>query len=204
VHRGLFPPQSPLGLERIFRPEHLTAQLQPARFQGHPVARLSPELQLVYLAAHWAGGFQPIGGIIALVDTIFLLRNTHATLRWAQIAAWLHGSIVSAPLYLLLTYLATKHVINLDPAVLETLRVRQRAFGTTNLRMLHRILDRYLVGGAAVGPVLRLPHLELLWRTLLLPGPPLWNWMRVGANIWLPARVRVGLSGLTHLLALRR
>ena len=39
------------------------------------VRRLSLELQLVYLASHWAQDFTRIGGLVALADTIYLLKH---------------------------------------------------------------------------------------------------------------------------------
>lgn len=46
------------------------------------VRRLSLELQLVYLASHWAQDFIRIGGLVALADTIYLLKHAGADFQW--------------------------------------------------------------------------------------------------------------------------
>ncbi len=80
------------------------------------------------------------------MDNIYLLRHTTATLDWERIGAWLDGSVAAPHVSLMLTYLARHRVIEIAPQVLQTLYVRQRAFGTLNLRLLHAVMDRYMVG----------------------------------------------------------
>jgi hypothetical protein len=200
VHRGLFPPTSPLGLDPVFSRAHVATQLRPSVWQGHTVMRLSDELQLVYIAAHWAQSFQVIGGLVALVDTIYLLRHTTATLDWERLGAWLHGSVAAPHVYLMLTYLARRQVLEIDPQVLQTLSVRQRAFGTLNLRLLHALVDRYMVSGQPVGHRLSPRKLHLLWESLLSPDPALHNLMRACVKLLVPARWHPRLARLRHLL----
>ena len=200
VHRDLFPPTSPLGLDPVFSRAHVATQLRPSALHGSAVMRLSDELQLVYIAAHWAQSFQVIGGLVALMDTIYLLRNTTATLDWERIGAWLHGSVAAPHVSLMLTYLARHQVIEIDPQVLQTLYVRQRAFGTMNLRLLHAVVDRYMVGGRPVGHRLSPRKLHLLWESLLSPDSALHNLLRAFLKLLLPARWHPGLARLQHLL----
>jgi hypothetical protein len=75
VHRGLFPPSSRLGADRLFGREALEQHRQPSIFQGYEVFRLSPEWQLLYIASHWAFAFHAIG-VSRLVDVIYLLQRT--------------------------------------------------------------------------------------------------------------------------------
>jgi len=194
VHRGLFPPASVLGTDRLFSQEVLKQQRQPSVFQGHEVVRLSPELQLVYIAAHWATGFQPIGGLIALLDTIYLLRRTAGTLEWGRLLAWLEGSAAAAPLYLLLTYLDTCHLVELPPEILLQLRPRQHALSPTTLALGHWLVDRYFVAGYPMGRIVNDYRLDVLWQMLLLgPGAPRGKLLRVSWR-WLVAS-RLGLGG---------
>lgn len=186
VHRGLFPPASALGADRLFSRETLQQQRQPSAFQGCEVFRLSPELQLVYIAAHWAMAFQPIGGLIALLDAIYLLQRTAETLAWDRLLTWLEGSAATAPLYLLLTYLQASHLVDLPPEVLPQLWTRQHALSPTILPLGHWLVDRYYAAGHPLGRILRDDRLGVLWRTLLLergtPGGKLfrvvWRWLR--------------------------
>jgi putative nucleotidyltransferase-like protein len=187
VHRGLFPPASSLGMDRLFSRETLQQQRQPSTFQGCEVFRLSPELQLVYIAAHWAMAFQPIGGLIALLDAIYLLQRTAETLEWERLLTWLEGSAATAPLYLLLTYLKAAHLVDLPPEVLPQLRTRQQALSPTTLALGHGLVDRYLVTGRPMGRILSDYRLEVLWQTLLLgPGAPRGKLLRV-PWLWLMA-----------------
>ena len=181
VHRGLFPGQSPLGSERIFGPDHLAAERRPAEFRGRPVNRLSDELQIVYLAAHWASNLRRVGGMVAMLDVIYLLRNARA-IRWERILDWLAGSVASSYVYLLFTYLGRYGLVELAPEILRALSRRQRSFGRTNLTILHALLDRYVTRGREFGPLLTVRTFEILSKTLLLPGRPSRNLLRALSN----------------------
>jgi len=171
IHRGLFPPSSRLGMDRLFWRETLDQQRQLSAFRDHEVFRLSPEWQLVYIAAHWAFEF-PRSGLVALLDMIYLLRRTASAFDWARLLDWLEGSAAAAPLYLLLTYLDAYHVVDLAPEVLRNLSMRQHVLGPVSLALMQRLLDRYLMAGPPTGLVLSAHRLEILWQTLLAPGSP--------------------------------
>ena len=182
VHWGLFSSLTPFGADRLFQREHLMAQLQPSTFQGRNVTRLSDELQLVYIASHWAREYNPtavLGATVALLDIIYLLRHRKRPLDWEKIFEWLHGSVATAPLYLLLTYLQRHRLIDIAPEILTELSHHQSSLGPPTLPILHALLDRYIVDGGSSGPILNEWRLRLLWDTLLLPGPPWWNLVRV-------------------------
>jgi hypothetical protein len=200
VHRGLFPAHSRVGTDRIFGLEHLDSQLRPSTFRGRPVTRLSDALQIVYIASHWALDFQPIGGIIAMLDLIYLLKHSKEAVCWEHMLDWLHGSVAATPLYLLLTYLDTYQLIDIAPEILHELSVRQRSFGSLNLHIMHRLIDRYSVDGHPFGRVYSGHHLNILWETLLLPGPPLGNLLQVPRNLLLASRVGTGFSRLQRML----
>ena len=194
VHGGLFPPASAPGTDRLFSQKVLQQQRQPSVFQGHEVFRLSPELQLVYLAAHWALAFQRIGGLIALLDAIYLLQRTVGVLDWGRLLTWLQSSAAADPLYLLLTYLDAAHLVDLAPEVLRDLGARQHALSLTALAIGHWLVDRYLVAGHPMGRLLSDYRLDVLWQTLLLaPGAPGGKLLRVPWH-WLVAS-RVGSGG---------
>lgn len=171
VHRGLFPRKSKVGAEKVFSLDNLITQLRPSKFQGRKVNRLSDELQLVYIASHWAKKFKAIGGMIALLDVIYLLNHVKNKLNWKQILDWLPGSVASIDLYLMLTYLVKYKLIEIAPEILHELSSKQRSLGSLNLKIVHTLIDRYLVDGRAFGRILSLGNLDILWKTLLLPGP---------------------------------
>jgi hypothetical protein len=150
VHRGLFRARSQLSRDKVFALETIRKELYPDNFRGRTVTCFSPELQIVYLASHWAFSFELVGAMHAMLDIICILRQ-RPEIDWAKILAWLDGSIASAPVYLLLTYLEKYRLIALPPDVLRDLFLKQRSFGRLNLVILHTLIDHYFVGGRQLG-----------------------------------------------------
>jgi len=101
IHRGLFPADSPVASDRVFGLENLRRELRLSEFRGRPVNRLSDELQVVYLASHWAFGFSRVRGMVGMLDLIYLLKKAPG-LRWERILDWLDGSIAATYVYVLL------------------------------------------------------------------------------------------------------
>jgi hypothetical protein len=189
VHRGLFPVWSPVGSDKVFNIESVEAERRPTEFRGRPVYRLSDELQVVYLASHWASDFSRLGGMVAMLDMIYLLKNAPA-LRWGRILEWLDGAVAAGCVYLLLTYLARHGLVELPPGVRNHLFLRQRSFGRASLRILHALIDRYVTEGREFGVLVSERNFEILFDTLLLPRQPsrrlptvLWNLMP--SRVWL-------------------
>ncbi len=193
VHRGLFPSASELGADRVFGLENIRAELRPSEFHGRRVNRLSDELQLVYLASHWAFGLKRVGGVVGVLDAVYLLTNARA-LRWERVLGWLDGAVASAYVYLLLTYLGRHRLVDVSPGVLSALRARQQSFGRANLKALQAIIDRYVTGGREFGALMSARNFEIIRKTLLSPGRPTRNALRLLWNL-LPSRV-----GLRNLL----
>ncbi len=105
VHRGLVPQREKGRAGRIFRLDTVKSQLRPSVFRGRVVTRLSDELQIPYIASHWAREFKTVGGMVALLDIMYLLKNTGGALDWGRILDWMRDSTAAAHLYLLLAYL---------------------------------------------------------------------------------------------------
>lgn len=187
IHRGLFPSSSPVGADTIFGLEHINAELRPSVFRGRRVNRLSDELQVVYLASHWVFGFRRVRGMVGMLDVIRLLTNARS-LRWGRILEWLEGSSVAATsLYLLLSYLSRHRLVDIDPQILRALRARQRSFGGVNLRMLHAVIDRYVVSGRPFGHLMSARNFDIVWRNLSSPRRPSHNLLQLLWDLW-PSR----------------
>ena len=195
VHRQLFPPHSRLGADPVFRLDHLTTQLQGSTFRGRPVKRLSDALQLVYIACHWADDLPGLGGMLAMLDLIYLLHNTRHDPCWERLLDWLRGSVAAAPVYLLLSYLVRDHLIAIPPDTLRELSRRQHAFGPLNLHLMHALLDRFVVDGHPHGRVYSPYHLDIIWKTLLQSGRPWENLLRASWNLFRGSRMGAGLLG---------
>jgi Uncharacterised nucleotidyltransferase len=185
VHRGLFPPGSRVGSDEVFGWERIAAERQPSLFRGHRVFRLSDELELVYLASHWAFGFRRERGMVGMLDVIRLLESTR--LRWERVLPWLEDSLASAYVCLLLTYLHRRRLTDLSPGIVESLWHRQRLFGRANLGALHAVIDRHVVGGRPFDRVVSARTFRILWEALLSPGGPSQNLLRLAWSL-LPSR----------------
>jgi len=177
IHRGLFPVHSRVGAERAFGLANVAAELRPSTFRTRPVNRLSDELQVVYIASHWAFGLRRVGGIVGMLDLIYLLGRGRA-LRWQRIFDWLDGSLASTYVYVLLSYLSGRRLIALAPDVLGELFARQRSFGHANLKVLHTLLDRYVTEGREFGALVSERNFGILWKELQWPRSPSGNAFR--------------------------
>src|SRR6185295_5446759 len=83
IHRGLFPASSPPGPDEVFSRQRVDAELEPGHFRGHRVNRLTGELQLVYVTAHWGFGFRRDRALVGMIDVSRLLDRTAP--QWPRI-----------------------------------------------------------------------------------------------------------------------
>jgi hypothetical protein len=180
VHHGLFRPDSALGADPIFGPEAIAREQLDTRLRGQPARRLSVELQIVYLAAHWASSRKLLagpGGLLPLLDLVYLIERNDV--RWPLVLDWLEGSAAAPSVYALLAYGARRGVLALPYGVLPGLRQRQRAFNRVNLALAFFLIDRCMVAGRPLARPLGRSGLDALWTALFLAGPPLANLGRV-------------------------
>lgn len=190
VHRELMPRKERKRAGLVFSLETIKTELRPSVFQGRAVTRLSNELQIPYIASHWAMEFKTVGGVIALLDLIYLLKNTKETLDWERILDWVQDSPAATALYLLLTYLSHYRLIDIAPEIISALSVRQRSLRNADRKILHALIDCYLVEGNPLGRVCSLRNIDILWRTLLLPGPPSRNYLLFLLFLFIPLYLR--------------
>jgi hypothetical protein len=177
LHRDLFPPSSHLSADPVFSRDSVRGGLVPAIFRGRRVWRLGDELQLMYLATHWAFGMRRRSGIVGIVDAMRLLKHT-STRQWDRLLAGRDGLREAAShVYLLLTYLDRHHLAEVDRQVLARLYRRQRSLGPTTLGILHTLIDHYVVDGRSLWPLMSTRNFGATWNTLLSPAPPSRNLM---------------------------
>jgi hypothetical protein len=190
VHRGLFSPNRRASAAGIFQPDTVRAQSRRSQFQGREVRRLTAELQLIYLAAHWAQDFQRMGGLVAVVDAIYLLKWAGNELCWQWIVDSVRGTIAASYLYLLLTYMDRYHLARIAPEVLHELLINQLSFGTVSIRAAHAIIDRYYVTGKPLGRFSN-KSVSMLWETLILPRRAAGRVVGVPLELFLARRSRI-------------
>ncbi len=175
IHKALFSHRSILSFEKVFSLQNLSSQLRGSEFHGRPVGRLSHELQVVYIASHWAKKLRIVGGLIAFLDLMYLLKNTGETLNWELILDWVKGTASASYLYLTLTCLHRYRLIDLPSEFLEELFQAQQSFGRLNLGLLHKLVDHLLVNGQGVDNEILSWRAPTVWKKLLLPGSPFRN-----------------------------
>ncbi len=190
IHTGLFPPRTALGQDPLFALHHIQSQVRSSQFAGRDVNRLSTELQVVYTASHWAltlsGQFQPIRSIVPMLDTIYLLKNDGGSLNWDHIIGWLDNSLACRYLYLMLTWLDRYNLIDIDREVLKKLCSVQKTLGKPSLKIMHKMIDDYVVGGNDFGRILTSDNLTIVWKTLLSTHSPQRNLALLPWNILFP------------------
>lgn len=174
VHRRLLPAR-PYGSDAVFEPGNVRAHLRPDLFRGLRVHRLADELQVLYLAAHWAGSLKAVsgaGGLLVLLDLMGLLP----AVKWDEVIGTLPRTEVASALLLLVTYLQTRGMQALEPEVMDAVWRSQSSFGRANLAFLHLLMDRRLADGGSYGRWVRSRrNLEIVWTTLLRRRSPLHN-----------------------------
>lgn len=180
VHHRLFRPASALGSDPVFSPANVEAQMSNSALRERPVRRLGPEMQVVYLSAHWASSSKLVGGrggLLPLLDLVYVLK-AHVV-RWPLVLSWLEGSPAAPSVYALLAYGTRRGVLAVPEDVLTALRRRQRAFDALTLAGVFAVIDRCMVEDRRRLPLVGRNGLAALWEGLFLPGPPLRNLARV-------------------------
>jgi hypothetical protein len=174
VHNALFPENASLRSDRVFSPAHVAEHSVRSTFHGRAVNRLTDELQLVYIASSWVWDLSRYGihasFVPPLLDAIYLLNATEHSLDWDALLDWLDNRMLAASLYVMLSYLSRHCLYQVDPLVLSRLASSQDIIGSSVLRVLHRMLDEYLVGGRPFSRFIREWHVSIVISTLLAPG----------------------------------
>lgn len=172
LHTALFPQSARVRRNGLFSPSQIAAQSVASTFHGRPVSRLTDELQLIYLAAYWIRDLSMHEShpsfVIPLLDAIYILKRTNRTLDWKGLCHWLDNDVAMASLYLMLAYLSRCGLDGVPSEVLPRLASGQDIVGSLELKIIHAMIDRYLIEGRRFT---RLFHSSRVWDTFLAPGP---------------------------------
>jgi hypothetical protein len=190
IHTHLFPRNAAVRTSGVFARGDLAGQIVDSEFFGRRVHRLTPELQLVYLASTWVRDLSDeldISRVVPLLDAIYLLRAHGPRLDLGSILQWVNNEAALASAHLLLTYLARHRLsrVAADPRVIG-LRSAQRTLGTMELRILHTLVDRYVLEGRCFPGFF---HSSRLWDPLLTPHGPLTKLLLIPWNLVFPRGV---------------
>jgi hypothetical protein len=202
IHRGLFSPQRPASSEPVFCAPNFTSQLLDSKFQGRRVLRLSHELQVVYLASHWAMDWKVVGGAVPLLDLVYLLNQAGGDFDWELVQRWVHRTRLSSYLVLALSYLMHHRLVTLAPEILFKLVGVQPCWGRVNRRLMHCLIDQCLINGYGFESERAGWRIESTWQALLLPGAPFHNLLHAIRTI-APSAASMGLARKDQLASRR-
>jgi hypothetical protein len=152
LHTELFGADSPLRLNggALIAATVQQVGVVPSLFRGRPVNRLSAEFQLLYIAASWFNdltNYPPHPSFLAsLFDAVYLTKRYPELLDDDRTLAKVDNPFARASLYALLTYLPRFGVQSASPRRLAAMRRGLLLVGPLELRMIHGMLDRCMVG----------------------------------------------------------
>ena len=169
AHRALFPADRRLPDHSALSVSAASTQTVSGRLEGMVVRRFGPELELVYLAAHWAYDCHLPLVYAGLLDAIYLLRNDGERIDWDLIGAWCECREVATPLCVLLGYLMRHGLVDRGEVIVAMLDEAPKSVGRFGTRALHRIVGRCLEGGFRDDSASK-EVLEIVWQALVAPG----------------------------------
>ena len=174
VHTDLFRKGASLRSNRVFSRSHVATQSIASTFHGRPVDRLTNELQLVYIASSWIRDLSQNNVhpsfVPPLLDAVYLVKGTQRSLDWDGLFGWLDNETAIASLYVMLTYLSRCGLHQFAPSILSRLASSQDRVGAAELRIVHALLDHYLISGKPVTRWFSDWHATLVLNTMLAPG----------------------------------
>lgn len=183
VHTALLSDQS-VALDRVFSSSHIQTQVVPMLFRGHKTNRLTYEQELVYIATHW--GLERkcfAGGVIPLIDMIYLIQKHGHELDWNHIVVSLEGSQAAVYVNLMLSFLQKHGLIFLPATVMKRLTSAQKYLLGLNEFILHKLIDNYSIRGRHLGRITTETNLSNVWKTLLRPRAAWRNFLKLPWNI---------------------
>ncbi|HHJ17653.1 MAG TPA: hypothetical protein ENJ80_13235 [Gammaproteobacteria bacterium] len=207
IHTQLFRHDNARARIAAFSSATIRQEMCVSRFGDFDVLRLTPELQLAYIASHWADTFKPVGGLIPMLDIIYLMQHEGAQLDLDKLKYLLGTPLAATPVRVILEFLEHNRV-DVFPAVLAAwLRQTKTTTGLAGNSILQRMVTEYYAKGRAFDNVNTDHNLSVIWATLFQPSP--WpNALRLPWNILFPPgnpeRFMPGRQWRRLLSALRR
>ena len=170
VHIDLFRKGSWRAEIPAFSTENVRREMMASSLDGLEVMRLSPELQVAYIAAHWVEDFKPQGGLFALLDVMFLL-NREREFDWDKLLRWTCESrALARPVYLLLDNLRRYQLAEVPADSMAQLRLHC-GYGFFLRRFIfNKVLDKYYLQRGVYGKLLNDFTLDVIWENVCRPG----------------------------------
>ncbi len=171
VHQKLFTYSSPCFTAPVFQLDNIENEKCTDKFYDLKIHRLSYELQIIYIASHWAEQFKQVGGAFALLDIAILINKHNDELDWDKIINCSNTAYIANYMYLTLQYLYLngfiRSTINIERDIIRL----QHSMNFFAFNILNRIIDRYIFQGQVFGRVRTVNTISNIWQHLLLPTP---------------------------------
>jgi hypothetical protein len=187
VHTQLFRHDNSRAKIAAFSSASIQQEMCVSRFGDFDVLRLSPELQLAYIASHWANDFKPVGGLIPMLDIIYLLQHEGAKLDLDKLKHLLATPLAATPVRIILEFLHHNRVDIFPAGLAAWLRQKKSTTGLVGDTILQKIITEYYVKKRDFDNINTEHNLSVIWATLFQPSP--WpNALRLPWNILFPPR----------------
>ena len=170
VHTALFRPYGQFAHIPAFQADALSRERVPVAHESASLWRFTNELQLVYTAIHWGTKLQTIGGLVPIVDTLLLLKQTGPEMDWARVLEMCQDRTLARHLSLLLAYLDRHELYDVPSQLWSGLASGRRSIGIVGRKILLDIIDDYLAGGRSLDGFISEAMLNTTWSTLLGEG----------------------------------
>jgi len=203
IHTGLFPQSSACHSSEAFSLDVIHKEKKQYSLENRKIYRLSHELQIIYIAAHWGESFKQVGGLFAFIDIALIINNSQ--LNWNKLIQWSSDSNVANYVYVILSYLLKNKLIN-DSITQQNLENIKHSLSFIELFLLHRFIDNYLLIGKPWGRILTIDNMVILWDILFSTRPLYKKLFLIPFNIIFPPKskkkfdVRFQLSRIQNLL----
>jgi len=168
IHRKLFPQTSACSNTKTFQlstinNEKITSIIDDKN-DSLQVYRLSNELQIIYIAAHWAESFKQIGGLFAFIDTALLINNT--PINWKKLTSFANYPYIANYTYIVLANLIKNNLID-SLTNLQHLNQIKHSLSIVDVWVLNKIISRYLFNGKSFGKFLSVDNISILWNLFI-------------------------------------
>ena len=186
VHTRLFREDDPYSQGDVFKLTTIENEKRDSMFGEHQVSRLSPELQLVYIAAHWAKDFKPKGSLNACADSLYLLRQEASSMDWNKIRNWLRNDPqLAIAMYSLFASMRDWKIMDLSDELLAWIETTHPSVKGLRQLLLEKILVRFYLQQPRFGRILSPNNMIVIWNTLMTPEQSLIA-VRILVNVLFP------------------
>ncbi len=168
IHTGLVPESSPCSAAKVFSLTTINNEKQLSNIDDKDVYRLNPELQIVYIATHWAEELKQTGGLFAFTDIALIINNTQPDYK--KLIHLSSEPYIANAVYILLSYLLNNGLLR-DSAIRPHLKQINHSLVFFDKWLLYKFIDHYLMTGKPFGRILTINNIGILWKLLLSPLP---------------------------------